>query len=205
MTNYTFIHPTKSGGTAVENYFKEHYSEYIQGYGHNTKCSDNNNPIIIIRDVKSRFLSIYKYWKSGSELFKRDIDWKTKCENISILDFIELLKNKDEVLYREFTWDKHFYNTHWWIGDAKTKNIIIIKYEKNLNDKIQILLNKLNIPNKNIPLSIINKSETSNKDEDEYSKLECEEVKTFIKHYYREDIELINKIETNPELFNMVI
>ena len=28
---YTFIHPTKSGGTAVEEYFNKYYSEYITG------------------------------------------------------------------------------------------------------------------------------------------------------------------------------
>lgn len=52
--NYRFIHPTKSGGTAVEKYFKKYYSNNICGEGHDNTCKNNNNPIIIVRDVKKK-------------------------------------------------------------------------------------------------------------------------------------------------------
>ena len=34
---YTFIHPTKTGGTAMERYFSKHYKRLIKGGGHSKK------------------------------------------------------------------------------------------------------------------------------------------------------------------------
>lgn len=198
MTVYTFIHPTKSGGTAVENYFREHYRDHIQGMGHDNTCTNTNNPIIVVRDVKDRLLSMYKYWKGGSEIFKRDTEWQNTYKNTTILDFITMLNQKDKQLLKTFTWSDHFKNTSDWIRDTDYKNIIIIKYEKDMNNKIQTLINKLNIPNKNIPLSVVNKSVL-------YEEIDHPEVYKFIKEYFKKDLELIDTIETNPELFKMVI
>ncbi len=202
---YTFIHPTKSGGTAVENYFSKHYKDYITGTGHETKCTNTNNPIIIIRDVKSRFYSMYKYWKNGSidSNFKRSSDFKEIHKSISILDFIDLLKYNKEKLYHGFTWNQYFENTNKWIGDTDYKNIIIIKYCNDLNDKIQKLINYLNIPNKNIPLTKYNVSV----DMSDQDKLLMDDVNIneFIEDYFKDDIKLINIIENNPEQFKLVI
>jgi hypothetical protein len=76
-TVYTFIHPTKSGGTALEQYFDKYYQKNIDiSGGHEVKCSNTNNPIIVVRDVKTRFYSMYKYWKNGAidGLWKRSLD-----------------------------------------------------------------------------------------------------------------------------------
>jgi hypothetical protein len=43
MDKYRFIHITKSGGTAVEQYFEKNYSDYIEGNGHVGVCDKNNN------------------------------------------------------------------------------------------------------------------------------------------------------------------
>jgi hypothetical protein len=195
---YTFIHPTKSGGTAVEIYFSKHYSNYIIGCGHNNICN-NNNPIIIVRDVKSRFLSMYKYWKNGAidTQYKRNDEFKQKYKNFSILDFINLLKNDKEQLFFNFTWKQHFEPTSEWIK-CDYKKIIIIKYNDDLNDKIQNLIDILGIPNKNIPL--LKKNISVNTEIED-----CEEIDNFINEYFKKDIELINTINTNPELFKIVI
>lgn len=195
---YTFIHPTKSGGTSVEDYFEKNYKDYIKGNGHGNKCNNNNNPIIIVRDVKSRFLSMYKYWKNGSELFS---DNKKNNSNVSLLQLVELLKSNKKQLFNSYMWDVHFDNTTRWIDATDYKNIIIIKYDSDLNEKIQKLINILDIPNKNIPLKKKNISKPiGNNDE-----LDDPEVIKFIEEYFKDDIELINKIENNPELFKLVI
>jgi hypothetical protein len=195
---YTFIHPTKSGGTSVADYFEKNYKDYIKGNNHANKCNNNNNPIIIVRDVKSRFLSMYKYWKNGSELYR---DNKKNNNNISILQFIELLKSNKKQLFNSYMWDVHYDNTENWINNTDYKNIIIIKYDKDLNQKIQRLINILRIPNKNIPLIKKNISKPINNE----SELNNPIVIKFIEEYFQKDIELINKIENNPELFKLVI
>lgn len=204
MTKYRFIHPTKSGGTAVERYFKQYYSNNICGQGHGDTCKNNNNPIIIVRDVKTRFYSMYKYWKNGAidTQFKRNNEWCSEKSNISVLDFINMLKSKDKQLYQGFTWDQHFAPTVRWIDPScKYKNIIIIRYEENLNDKIQKLINRLGIKNKNIPVPVVNVSKNTNCKYDIENKI----VNEFIQEYFKDDIELIHKINTKPELFKLVI
>ena len=138
---YTFIHPTKSGGTALEQYFSEHYRKDINvKIGHFYACSNTNNPIIVVRDVKSRFYSMYKYWKNGAVdgVWKRSLHEIQQNKNISIYDFINTLKNNKEKLIGKFIQPIHFSNTcHWIPKNVNYKNIIIIKYEKNLNDKVQ--------------------------------------------------------------------
>lgn len=202
---YTFIHPTKSGGTSVERYFRDHYNDYIVGIGHATKCTNNNNPIIIIRDVKSRFLSMFKYWKNGSvdSIFgKRDESWKKKYNNATLLDFINIMKNDKSLLYHKFTHKEHYFNTCHWIGNTDYKNIIVIKYDNDLNNKIQKLLNLLDIPNKNIVLPIINKS---NSIDNKLCKANNKKVDEFIKTYFKDDFKLIETIEKKPGLFKLVI
>ena len=204
MTIYTFIHPTKTGGTAVEEYFKKYYSEYIIGKGHNTKCTNNNNPIIIVRDVKSRFLSMYKYWKNGAidTKYKYDNNCKDIHKDVTILEFIDILKTDKTKLYCSFIWNLHFENITTWIENTNYKNIIIIKYEKDLNEKIQKLINFLDIPNKNIQLPIVNVSVSI---DNEHDLLNDPDVNKFIEEYFKNDIKLLNSIQNNPELFKLVI
>ena len=208
MTKFTFIHVTKSGGTALETYFFEHYNAYITGRGHNEICTNSNNPIIVIRDAKDRFFSMYKYWKNGSEKaeFQRTEQWISQHKNVSIMDFIHMLKNKNEILYHNFTWDQHFCPTTTWISpDMDYKNLIVIKYDKNLNDKAQKLIDFLCIPKHEnwVPVPFTNVSKTVNCD---HNLNECDEcVDAFINEYFKCDIELMEKITKHPELFKAVI
>jgi hypothetical protein len=203
MTIYTFIHPTKTGGTAIEDYFKKHYYKYITGSAHERKCTNKNNPIIVVRDPRSRFLSMYKYWKNGAidTIYKCDNGWKEKHKDISMLDFIDTLKNNKTKLYNKFIWGQHFDNITTWIEDTDYKNIIIIKYENDLNEKIQKLINCLDIPNKYIPLPKVNISASI----DNENELNHPDVNNFIEEYFKDDIKLLNTIQNNPELFKLVI
>lgn len=199
---YTFIHPTKSGGIAVDEYFTEHYKEYISDSKlHKNKCTDTNNSIIVVRDVESRFLSMYKYWKYGSDRWKRD---KKELKNISLIDFINLLKTNKKKLYGDIIWNQHFDTTTAWIN-TDYKNIIVIRYTPNLNEKIQKLLQVLDIPNKYIPLPKTNISRTIDNEDDLRKQLNDPVVKEFIASYFKSDIELIEKIRFHPELFKHVI
>ena len=200
---YTFIHPTKTGGTSCEVYFSNHYNQYIVGTGHKNVCSNNNNPIIVIRDVMDRFISMFNYWKNGAidTAYKREPEFINKYKNYNIRDFIQLLKhNKRTALDHKFTWDAHFKPQAFWIKDTDYRKIIIIKYDRNLGPKINSLINLLDIPNKNIELPVINKS----KSVDSKFLLTLEDVE-FVRKYFKKDYELWNKIENYPELFKLVL
>lgn len=203
---YTFIHPTKTGGTACKEYLKKYYGQYFNHCTyHQFKCTNDNNPIIIVRDVYSRFFSMFKYWKFGSiDKYKRNQEFLNKHKNKNILDFINLLKtNNTKDLIVNFTWGDHFKNTVEWINNTNYKNIIIIRYEDDLNPKIQTLINKLNIPNKNIPLNHINVTDRRNNLM--IYKNHKEKIDEFVQSYFKRDIEFISKIRNNPELFKLVI
>jgi hypothetical protein len=209
IMKYTFIHPTKSGGSTLEDFFAEYYSEYIIGHTHCNHthfniCENDNNPIIVVREPKCRFLSMYKYWKNGS----KDVSWlrhdditSKKHQDVTILDFIDMVKTNSPLLLTNFTSDMHYFNTTWWFGNADYKNIIIIEYCEDLNEKVEKLLKILNIPNQNIKVPFFNIS----CDIDNEYELENPDVKKFIETYYESDIKLLNTIKNNPELFKCVI
>ena len=167
---YTFIHPTKTGGSACERFFLEHYSAFITGIGHGNRCELTNSPIIIIRDVKDRFFSMFNYWKYGAKDGKciRNPSFLKHYEHVTIKQFISFLKNKSySHLFQGFTWKAHFLPQSSWISstsdnnmDTSTmyKHITVIKYDKNLDSKIPVLLKTLNIPDKHISLPFINSS-----------------------------------------------
>jgi hypothetical protein len=197
---YTFIHPTKTGGTACETFFHEHYSEFIKGEGHDNKCTNDNNPIIIIRDPADRFISMYKYWKNGSEKYKRNDEFKNNYKKYTIKDFINLIKNGEKnELCKDFTWVQHFHPIVKWIDKTDYKKIIVIQYDNNLNEKINKLLDVLKIKNKNIELPMINVSENK-----ENIQLDNDDI-IFIKSYFVDDLKLYHYVSKRPELFKHVI
>jgi hypothetical protein len=202
MNKYTFIHITKCGGSTVEQYFEKYYSEYIQGKSHAIVCGQNNNPIVIIREPFSRFISMYNYWKNGAEsgLFMRNNEFKEKYSSYTIKDFINLVNNNNtNHLYTVFTQKEHFSGQHLWINKNVYKNTIVILHTNNLNNKIQELLNYLKIPNKNINLPEINVSIKNN------NIVLDETDKNIIRNLYKEDFELWDNLINNKEMFKKVI
>ena len=199
---FSFIHPTKCGGTAVENFLLANYSKYfIIKTHHNLTCNNYNNSIIIIRDPIERFISLFKYWKYGSEIFIRDKKFLEKYKNITIKDFISLIKeNKTNTLFYSFTCDKHFQKMTHWINNTDYKNIIIIKYKNDMNDTIQQMLRLFKIPN------LVNKKvEKCNITKNKENVILDEEDIHFIKEYFKEDFDLIHLINTQPKLFRSVL
>jgi len=59
---YVFIHPTKTGGTALGAYLNNNYGQHISGAGHLNRSEDavrwNRTACMIVRDPVDRFLSI---------------------------------------------------------------------------------------------------------------------------------------------------
>lgn len=199
---YNFVHPTKCGGTAVEDFLHENYQQYFQLIkGHGQTCLNHNNPIIIVRDPIDRFKSIYKYWKYGSDKFMRRKEFNDKFGNITIKGFIQLLlQNKTDALYKGYTWDLHFKPITHWIKKTKLSNIIILKYQKDIDSSVQKLLQTLNI--ETVPKNVSHVNITQKIDEKIL--LDKQDI-AFIQYYYQSDFELWDKINNQPELFRHVI
>jgi hypothetical protein len=200
---YTFIHPTKSGGTALEEFFALHYNTYIKGKRHETLCTNTNNPIIVVREPIDRFISMYKYWKNGSidfNIHMRPGDFLKKYNNYTIKDFINLIKkNSTKELHVAFTNKFHFATTKQWINNTPYNKIIVIKYIKNLDIKMPYILKNLGIPDKHIPLPIANVSSSKEDiilDEDDLN---------FIRRRFKDDFDLYNDVNTKKSLFRMVL
>lgn len=201
---HTFVHVTKSGGTSVERYIKKHLAQYICGEGHGNVCQDNNNPIIIIREPFDRFLSMYRYWKAGSEIFTpSENDNKTT----TIKDLILYLKHQHrERLYdQKYIWSQHFAPTCDWIK-THLYNIIAIKYTHDLGQIIpHKLCDALNIPmdvcaTATHSLNKINVSHDTSAPHD-LDKYDME----FIHEYYKKDFELWDTLCNRPHEFKMVL
>ena len=198
---YTFIHPTKSGGTALEEHFSQHYDNYIEGRNHYNKCTPQNNPIIVLREPVDRFISMYKYWKYGSNVFLRSKEFMDKYSSYTIKDYIDLIKINDlEELIIDFTYNEHILPTSYWLNGTPLDKIIIIIYVKNLDEKMTNILKTLGIPDKKIPIPIVNITKNS----EEKVTLDDDDLH-FIRTQYKEDFDLYEKAQNQPYLFRKVL
>ena len=210
---YHFIHITKSGGSCF--YFNttkaENYSDFIEfdrlKLAHELTCAEVDNPIVIVRDVESRFYSMYRYWKYGSELWPRSIEKLEQTLHYSILDFIELLENGDMVKITELSdnetiWFKHFLPSSHWIKEKDYSKTVVVRYQRDLNEQFQKLFRRLGFDiNANYPKINASRPDSSEKIwENNKAK-----INEFISKYFEDDIKLINSINSNPSLFRLVI
>jgi hypothetical protein len=193
---YTFIHVPKSGGSCVNHVLTRH-PQFKTDDMHRTVCTPTNNPIIIVRDPYDRFISLYQYWKYGSEKYvNRKANERAA---FTILDFIEFIKTNNTLkLYGNNTWDVHFKCTTHWIGPPTMyQHIIVLQYHEDMNVKMNELYRVLNITNvKPLPfLNISHKESIPHEDE----------IRNFVQSYFASDYQLIDIIKRSPSKFKYVI
>lgn len=199
---YTIIRPTKVGGTAVSNYLITNFVNLFQinYFIHDDTCTNENKPIIILRDPVSRFISTYKYWKNGSKENIRPPEFIEEFKEYTIKDFINLIKIQDHPkIYSGFFWSKHMEHQTYWLKPNVYNNAIVIKYCPDLKYKLNDLLEYLKLPQTGVLLEKENVSiETENieLDEDDYE---------WIYNEYMDDFELWDKVNNLPELFKKVL
>jgi hypothetical protein len=201
-TRYGFIHITKTGGTAVFRFLRKHYSEHINTFKgrkpHSVRSDWVPKPILIIREPTERFISIYHYWKYGSDLWHRPKDWNPAVK--SIHEFTQKLKSGEPMrLNHSFTWKEHFLPQSAWIKPWNYNKTIVLKYNKDLNNSVQELIKYLDIPVKDIEVPKQNstsKKEEINLVDDDY---------IFLRQRYREDYDLWHDVNNNPNKFLKVI
>ena len=196
---YSFIHVPKTGGISIYNYLLN-YSDYINFFGHDKyffKATNENKPIIVIREPTDRFTSIYKYWKKNYlEIHGSNVS----NDEVSIKSFISYINNNDiGKIKLTYFWNVHLYPQTYYMDESVYKNSIVVKYNKNkMNEKMNNLINYLNIPNKNITLKPENTGQNYELNIDDRDM-------EWIRHIYKNDFDLWNKLNNQPELFKKVL
>ena len=147
---------------------------------------------------------MFMYWKYGSKLWTRSEYALNKNRNKTILDYIDLIvENNTQELCMQHLWKQHYDPLTQWIN-TDYKNIIVIRYEKDLNPKIQNLLKMLNIPNKGVLLQEINPS-IKNVNDITFCEEHKKEITDFINVYFKSDVDFIHQITQHPSKFKMVV
>ena len=192
--SYVFIHPTKCGGTAFLEYIHKNKQLNIGvNNKHKWKCSDHPNPIIFLRDPVSRFLSMYNYWKHGSEKYMRTgVD--SYLDHYTVDDYINFIETRSTALILGFTWEEHYAPQTNWIQPSDYSKTIVVIYKEDLWPSIKALLEYIDMPVPHTPMGRVN---VTNKT---VTTLEPRHV-DWIRKYYEHDYELLNK----TALFRKVI
>lgn len=209
QNKHVFIHPTKVAGSAFIKYVQKYYPQHFEYNGHNIKVSQVNNPIIFIRNPYDRFISMYKYWKYGSYDYnehQHSIYHLQNVEKYNIKDFIQFVKKKDPILITPFTSFIHILAQSWWIEELDYHKCIVVMYDKNeMEDKVFQLLDYLEskkiLENKKYEFPKINISNHSIKENILLDNQDINEINLL----YKNDFELIKKIENSPEYFKKVL
>jgi|Laugresbdmm110sn_1035088.scaffolds.fasta_scaffold02311_3 hypothetical protein len=146
---HTFIHPTKCGGTALEQFFDRVCPGRIGGSGHANISSAQNNPIIVLREPFDRFSSIFRYWKSGAETgpYQRAPELLTKYAGTTPKQFIRMIaEGRGEDLYADVRWSKeHFIPQSHWLPPEAMPHAIVLAYAPDLAPAVSDLFKYLRI------------------------------------------------------------
>ncbi len=203
---YAFVHVTKTGGTALERYFKAHLAEHVRGEGHDetceTACAENDTPILVVRDPFDRFASMYRYWKHGSEAFGGGSEafGGGGPATASVKDFIAALRDGDsDVLFHaDYLWAHHFAPTVAWLGAAPPSAVVVVRYRPDLGAALPALCAALGLPSPEAPLEKINVSGV------ERVELDDEDAE-FVRERFAADLELWDRVVTRPGDFRAAV
>lgn len=209
---YAFVHPTKTGGTAVEQYLQTHFARYISGNGHETSAKDalefGKVPVMFIREPVSRFKSVYHYWKNGATEgpYQRDGKWDPTVDDIQ--GFIDILKSyspgNQSILETWFTAGVHYApQSDWLPSDCWSETIVVFYSKMHLTANLRNLLRHLGLVGVGgeLPdLPVVNSSKR-----DTIPPVLRQEDLDFIRERYADDMKLWQAATEYPEKFKAVV
>jgi hypothetical protein len=199
---HTFIHPTKTGGVTLGTYLATYHKSHVsKTLDHATTCTRTNNPIIVVREPRDRFGSMYNFWKYGSDF---ELCQKDTPESESLAEFIEYVKCQDPKLTTKYTGPLHFAPQSHWIPRDTWSSAIVIKYVPDLSTILDPLLQYLGAKpvRAGYPWPHCERKNTTRVKEP--VDLSGPDLEWFL-DYFKEDLELWDAVNTEPHLFKHVI
>jgi hypothetical protein len=199
---HTFIHPTKCGGTALEQCFARVCAGRIIGCGHQNIASVKNHPVIVIREPFDRFFSIFRYWKSGAESgpYQRSPELLSSYAATTPKQFIRMLaEDRQEDLYADPRWTReHFIAQSHWLPAEAMPHAIAIPYVPDLSPLVRALFAYLRIDaSADLPkVNVTRRDATAEFDDED---------RRWIRHAFASDFDLWDRVHRRPESFRRVI
>jgi Sulfotransferase family len=201
METYQLIHVPKTGGTALYNFLHDNFPEVFFEYmyegqrPHELKAMSVRNPIVIVRDPLERIVSVYRYWLSGSEIYKeKDGDTKRELSFSEFLDDINIFN-----VWSSYVGAEHILPQSCWMDPASYSKSIVIKYRKDLSSSMGALLEYLGMDIPDGHMTRINI--TSNSEE---VKITDEDRQKIMERYWC-DFLLWHDMNNSKEKFKKVI
>lgn len=199
---HTFIHPTKCGGTALEQFFARVCPERIRGDGHQNLCSEKNNPIIVLREPVDRFSSIFHYWKSGAEAgpYQRAPELRAKYADVTPKQFIRMIaEDRRDDLYADPRWTKeHFLPQAHWLPAEAMSHAIVLPYVPDLAPVVRGLFKYLRV---DVPVDLPKVNVTRR---DAAMDLDDEDQR-WVRKAFSADFDLWARLRHRPHSFRRVI
>jgi len=199
---YVFLHPTKSGGTALEKYFSKNYAFAITGSGHETTSYNvRNKCIIVVRDPFDRAESMFQYWKVGSPNYERSSAFREKWKNLTLEQFLTMALEKDDELIVGSTWQDHYLPTSHWLAPEDYHKTVAIIYTPNMGSVLPSLFRYIGINESSIlPLKIDNPTHKN-----VFGVDWTQRARDLCRVLFRDDFNLLATIQQHPERFAHVI
>ena len=202
---YGFLHPTKTGGTSFISFVEEYLSDFIAVRGHSTTSSHVLNaskiPIMFVRNPIDRFVSIFRYWRFGSDRWLRRKDWKPPAEDIH--EFIAKFDRfTDGEKYCNYFFGAHLEQQSWWLPRPDWDKTLIVRYSRsNLHDNVFELLSHIGLDTLTTgkTLELVNIT-TSHKIQPTLSEKEL----AWLRKRYKKDFGLWDDVTNNTDKFKGV-
>jgi hypothetical protein len=192
---YQFVHVPKTGGLALQSFLIKHYRWDLElkcSVEHDVICTPWRDSIIIIREPVSRFMSMYRFWKNGSDKMRPQNEHKE-----TIKEYIELIKTNNDHLIDKYTKYVHYRGQYTWIPKNTWSQTIVLRYKSDMSQSANELLEYLGItPKCSLEYKNVSKGPQEVLDEDDIK---------WIRDYYKKDFELWDSVNNHPELFKKVI
>jgi hypothetical protein len=202
---YGFIHPTKTGGTSFLIFVEKYLKFCIAARGHQNTSSSilaaRKMPIMFVRDPVDRFVSIFRYWRFGSDSYQRPANCKPGADDIhqfiAKYDSLDIVDPKCDWFYHA-----HLRQQSSWLARKDWDKTFIVRYSRgHLHENIFELLSHIGLADvvANKSIATVNVTAAS-KQLPGFSEKEL----SWIRSKYKLDFELWDAVNNHPNKFKGV-